>query len=151
MTATAVISADGHSVVVTLETAETKHFAFAQMHGFFGSARDAAEDWARKRADIIEMESPRVVPNQLPTEMDLQRHWKGFSNLITDADRAEVAWAIYPGVNLDTRLPMDWVNACLSEGFDPRGKFVWGWMPGLTIGKPLALTVEAQRCLDALS
>lgn len=151
MTASAVLYSDGYAVVVETSRGEIRHFAFARMHGSHANAWDAAEEWARLRAPVLEWASPRVVPNHPPSEMELQRFWKGPTKALTEADLLELARALYPEVQLDRTLPTDWVRTCLAKGFDPRGRFVWAWPPGLTTGRPLALSREAAQELERLS
>ena len=63
----------------------------------------------------------------------------------------ETAERMWPGVSYDTALPQPWVNVILSQeywncaekGFDPRGKFVWGYPDKCIFGVPLPLTAEA--------
>ena len=56
----------------------------------------------------------------------------------------ELARKVYADIVFDYALPQPWVDACIKRGFDPRGKFVWGYPDGCMVyGQPLPLTQEA--------
>lgn len=48
----------------------------------------------------------------------------------------------------DTALPQDWVNACMDQGFDPRGKFVVCY-DTVTLGTLVPVTNDAARTIPS--
>jgi hypothetical protein len=61
----------------------------------------------------------------------------------------DLARLVYPDITYDHAFPHSWFERCLALGFDPRGRFVWGYHKGMLMGQPLPLTKEAARDIPA--
>lgn len=140
----AFIHGDGPSVQVSLSDGRTAGFPLDPDSEPHRSAWIEARVWARRAgATSIEIRKPEIEAGSPPPQALLDLHYPD----MTVGRLAERLYGHLPAY--DTALPQPWVNACLEDGFDPRGSFVWVYPVGSLMGQPGPLTAEAAREIPA--
>ena len=88
----------------------------------------------------------QIWKNSPPRAVDLLEAEFGQYELHLSTD--ELVQDIYGDISFDV-LPWEFTKNCLDHGYDPRGKFVWGYPKGFIFGGLLPLTADAAKEIPA--